>query len=327
MYMLCCWSRTAQPGEGASGEEQNQQSLFARSTSPGLSARARASKNGKVAVQSHEGTKGTDAEKFDVAVEKKDVVALVHLLDSKQTINCSEQMHTWAENPRTVGALAGTRLAMLAQTTNKASIREAGAIPKIVEFLKSDEMDRVQTAIVALSFLTAECPENADAAYEAGAIPLLLKCSSASVACMRAATLTTLRNICMENDDYRTKFVELGGLMGLVNQIGCSARDLPNLADVQLEAVLNLQDMLEADDGSLVTEYAMIVIDADVEQRLESLLPTEDEELRGCVKEVLAALATVPRDEKVSGGSVNKTADDIYDANKASAGGVGFAVR
>lgn len=39
-------------------------------------------------------------------------------------------------------------------------IRNAGAITPLVEFLKSDQTDRVQTAVVALSFLTADCKEN-----------------------------------------------------------------------------------------------------------------------------------------------------------------------
>eukprot|EP00971_Amphidinium_carterae_P086752 1716712-Amphidinium_carterae.2 len=43
----------------------------------------------------------------------------------------------------------------------RAVLIEAGAIPPLVKFLDSaGENDRVQTGVVALNFLTVECPEN-----------------------------------------------------------------------------------------------------------------------------------------------------------------------
>merc|ERR1719313_951976 len=142
-------------------------------------------------------SRGDDAEKFDKAFETNDLKAFVALLESKQIIESfDERMHPWAEDPKTVGALAGTQLAILASVAEKDNprvkddIREAGALPPLVEFLRSEEQDRVQTAVVALSFLTAECPPNAVAAYKAGAMPLLLKHLDSSVAGMRAAAAT-----------------------------------------------------------------------------------------------------------------------------------------
>eukprot|EP00929_Paragymnodinium_shiwhaense_P089130 TRINITY_DN4935_c0_g3_i1.p1 TRINITY_DN4935_c0_g3~~TRINITY_DN4935_c0_g3_i1.p1 ORF type:complete len:287 (+),score=91.52 TRINITY_DN4935_c0_g3_i1:212-1072(+) len=281
MYMFCCWTRPApQPQDDAPRRSSNSRSP----TRFGAGSRP---------IATGEGAKGTDAEKFDIAVEKNDLASMVALLDSSQSIQCSEQMHPWAENPRTVGALAGTRLAMLAQGSQKEAIREANAIPKLVKFLKSSDTDRMQTAVVALSFLTTDCPKNAMVAYEAGAMPLLLKNMDAEVAGMRAAAATTLRNICMENDEYRRKFVELGGLDGLVRQLGSTPDNTPNHADVQLEAVLNLQDMIEAEDGSLLRECAEMVMKAGAEEKLRRLLDTDDEELRSSVEEVMDSLAKV----------------------------------
>lgn len=244
--------------------------------------------------------KGDDAERFDKAFEANDLKAFVALLASQQPIESfEERMHPWAEDPRTVGALAGTQLAILASMAEKDNprvkddIREAGGIPPIVDFLKSDQTDRVQTAVVALSFLTAECPQNARAVYDAGAMPFLLKHLDSEVAGMRAAAATTLRNVCMESDDFRQKFVDLGGIRGLVQQLSVAPDPALNQADVQLESILNLEDVIEREDGSVIEAYARQALAAGAEAKLRQLTKSVDEEVRGAAEEVLEALARV----------------------------------
>mmetsp|Transcript_9272 Transcript_9272/g.16709 ORF Transcript_9272/g.16709 Transcript_9272/m.16709 type:complete len:290 (+) Transcript_9272:83-952(+) len=245
-------------------------------------------------------SKGDDAEKFDKAFETNDLKAFVSLLASNQVIESfEERMHPWAEDPKTVGSLAGTQLAILASVAEKDNpkvkdeIREAGAIPPLVKFLDSDQEDRVQTAVVALSFLTAECPKNAIAAYESKAVEKLVPHLESKVGGMRAATATTLRNICMESEEYRKKFYALGGLQGLVGQLGASPDPALNHSDVQLEAVLNLQDMIEDENGGVIEEYAKSAIEAGAEAKLKALTNAEDEEVQACAKEVLDQLGKV----------------------------------
>jgi len=130
-----------------------------------------------------------DNERFDTAVRTHDLQALVELLKSKQVIKpFEERLHPWAEDPKTIGCLAGAQLGMLVSSAArdaefsdnvdlhiKRDIRELGGLPLLVEFLQCDEWDRVQTAVAGLVLLTSECPPNAVAAYEAGAMPLLLQ--------------------------------------------------------------------------------------------------------------------------------------------------------
>eukprot|EP00434_Breviolum_minutum_P013308 symbB.v1.2.011726.t1/scaffold699.1/size171451/3 len=244
-------------------------------------------------------SKGDDSEKFDKAFETNDLKAFVELLSSQQAIESfDERMHPWAEDPKTVGALAGTQLAILASAAEQAEgnkqikhdIRNAGAITPLVEFLKSDQTDRVQTAVVALSFLTADCKENVIAAYDAGALDLMLKLVDSSVAGERAAAATTLRNICVEDEKYRESFVKLGGIQALVNQLDTKPDPSLNHADVQLEAVLNLQDMVETEDGQTIAEYAKLAVKAGAIPKLQQLEKSDDEEVRTSATEVLDSL-------------------------------------
>mmetsp|Transcript_74978 Transcript_74978/g.242445 ORF Transcript_74978/g.242445 Transcript_74978/m.242445 type:complete len:301 (+) Transcript_74978:68-970(+) len=283
-------SKDAKPA-GLAGSKEQRKSVYAGNAYDNRKA---------ISIGYH--SKGDDAEKFDKAFESENLKEFVELLKSTQPIESfEERMHPWAEDPRTVGALAGTQLAILASGAEKddsrikARIREAGAIPPLVDFLRSDQEDRVQTAVVALSFLTADCPENTIAAFEAGALELLMKHVDSPVAGMRAAAATTLRNICMENDEYRRKFVQLGGIAGLVGQLSTSPDPALNHADVQLEAVLNLQDLIEYEDGGVIEEYALEAVKAGAEAKLKALAQAEDEEVRGSAEEVLASLAKVKR--------------------------------
>jgi hypothetical protein len=243
--------------------------------------------------------KGNDAEKLEKAYESNDYKGIVELLPSKTKIEVlQERMHPWADDPKTIGALAGTQLAIqasLAETGSpsvKEEIFKAGAIPPLVGFLSSNETDRVHAAVVALRFLTADCSDNTTAAYEAGALKLLLQHIGSPPRGKRAAAATTLRNICMEKDEYRAEFVGLGGLDGLVEQLSCDpAYDsaLPDV-DMQLEAILNLQDLIEDLDGTAIDSYVRKARDAGAVKLLQQLVLSESEEVRISATEVLTLL-------------------------------------
>ena len=126
----------------------------------------------------------------------------------------------------------------------------------------------------------AFAPRNVIAAYDAGALDLMLKLVDSSVAGERAAAATTLRNICVEDEKYRESFVKLGGIQALVNQLDTKPDPSLNHADVQLEAVLNLQDMVETEDGQTIAEYAKLAVKAGAIPKLQQLEKSDDEEVR-----------------------------------------------
>merc|ERR1719193_1537929 len=113
------------------------------------------------------------------------------------------------------------------------------------------------------------------------------------VAGMRAAAATTCRNICIEDDAYRKQFVDCDGIGLLVAQLGATPDPALNWADVQLEAILNIEDMLEQEDGTVIVAYAKKALVAGADVKLRKLVTDEDDEVRGAAEEVLSALAKV----------------------------------
>ncbi|SBS83003.1 hypothetical protein PMALA_005150, partial [Plasmodium malariae] len=98
---------------------------------------------------------------FDKAYDENDVQEFVNLCSSSCEIEkLEDRMHPWAADPKTIGALSATQLAILASKENephyKDAIREADGIPVFINLLKSHELDRVHAAVVALSFLSVD---------------------------------------------------------------------------------------------------------------------------------------------------------------------------
>jgi len=248
---------------------------------------------------------GDDASAFDKAFESNDLQALVGLLNSSQPIESFEQrMHPWAEDPKTIGALAATQFAILASMADqtddsdmKVRIRQVGAIPRLCDFLRSTSPDRIQTAVVALSFLTANCEDNAQAVIRAGALVMLMHHQNSPVAGMRVATSTTLRNLCVASEECRDEFVRRGGLKAIIKQLSQDPHPSLSHVDVQLESVLNLQDIIIDDAGNVVEKYRSEVERLGAEEKLALLSESEDDEVRLTAQELFNLLTDVNRAE------------------------------
>jgi len=242
-------------------------------------------------------TAGVDAHRFDKANESNAFQEFVALMPSEEPIEAfSAKLHPWADDPRTVGVLCIAQLASVASDRGNATaterIREAGAIPALVFNLKSPDIPRLQHAVVALSFLTPD-KLSAEEAFDAGAMELLLTVQSHSTMLLAAAA-TTIRNMFVLGPRCNSRFVELGGIEYLLEQIARAfegSRECWNrpAADTLLEAVLNLQDCIEPDDGPIMSN-AKVAVGAGAVWELERVLAVSDEDIRATAAEILAIL-------------------------------------
>jgi len=242
-----------------------------------------------------------DAKKFDAAFEKNDINSFVKLLSSTQPIaEFEEPLHPWAEDPKTVGTLAATQLAIMSSSAGNAAtkvkddIRKAGAIPPLVKFLESKEKDRQQCAIVALAELTRDSAENSKAAGSAGGIGALMKHKDSPIREARDEIANIVRNIFMEDDDYREQFVAKGGVSFFIKQLNAAAE-----LKAQLDAILNLTDLLKDGAGEINEDIVDQFMKAGVDAKLQGMEDTKSVYLKDAIKDLRNMLSGKTTDEEV----------------------------
>jgi len=261
---------------------------------------------------------GRDADEFDRAFETKNWQAMGRLLESDEPVDrLVEPKHQWAEDARTVGALAAMCIGLVAclapnkaaddgdfaerpegaaaETEIRAEILTPEAREQLIVFLGCEEVDRVQAAVIALNYLTFDCGANAEALYHAGALPLLIKHMDSPVAGLRGAAASTSRHICVQHDDFREAFVSLGGMKGFVSQLDPQS-DHSEMHDPEgsmLEAVWNLEDVTTDSQGNLIERYASLAAELGAIEKLTRLKKVGDSEVTPVAERVLAALAKV----------------------------------
>ncbi|GAW79768.1 armadillo-domain containing rhoptry protein [Plasmodium gonderi] len=217
-----------------------------------------------------------DILRFDKAYDENDVQEFVNLCSSTCEIEkLEDRMHPWAADPKTIGALSATQLAILASKENephyKDAIREADGIPVFINLLKSHELDRVHASVVALSFLSVDNVKNCITMFENGVMPYLISGMKSNIDGMKAACAQTCRNIFVLDKKYKKEFLKLGGISQLVNLLEMP----PNYDDsqplyTQLEAIYHLEDFI-LNDGDEVPEFLEAVKKSNAIKNLKSL--------------------------------------------------------
>lgn len=255
---------------------------------------------------------GQAAEDFDRAFESQDLEELVRLLPSEDPVHLLvEPKHSWAEDPQTIGALAGVLIALLASVVAaedpdmKTRIMSAGAAQPLLQYLGCEEDDRVHVAVVALSYLADDCLQNAVAIHDAGALPLLMRHLAAPVPGLRGAAASTLRHVCVADEAFCEEFVSLGGLQGIVEQLDASL----DHDELLLEVVWNLEDFTHDRFGHPTERYAALAVLHGAADRLESLQAVESEEVRAAADKLRASLLQAAKRCAIGGDGLRVAAE------------------
>ncbi|VWU52166.1 armadillo-domain containing rhoptry protein [Hepatocystis sp. ex Piliocolobus tephrosceles] len=225
-----------------------------------------------------------DIIRFDKAYDENNVQEFVKLCSSSCEIEkLEDRMHPWAADPKTIGALAATQLAILASKENephyKDAIREANGIPVFINLLKSHELDRVHAAVVALSFLSVDNVKNCICMFENGILPYLISGMKSDINGMKAACAQTCRNIFVLDKKYKKEFLRLGGLNQFVNllEIPYDYNDSQPLY-TQLEVIYHLEDFI-LNDGDEVPEFVEAVKKSNAIKNLKILQQCPEQDL------------------------------------------------
>ncbi|KAF4663255.1 hypothetical protein FOZ61_000749 [Perkinsus olseni] len=234
------------------------------------------------------GLASTDYHTFVVASQNRDYEQLVELLSSLEPYRMPEDSdahHAWADNPRTIGVIAGTRLAIAAYSEGedvaqeaKDRVRRAGGIATLVDFVRSPEStkDRVDCGLVALSYLAIDCPANCLDMYRHGLFPLLFPFMDNQVEGVRSTAFSLASNIYRLSPRYRYEFVDRGGIPLIIRHI----RGTPNSIDSDWDAVEALQDLVTADSGEVDEKLATAIIqERGAVRRIQALKKSPERDL------------------------------------------------
>eukprot|EP00919_Chromeraceae_sp_WS-2016_P010621 GHVR01024807.1.p1 GENE.GHVR01024807.1~~GHVR01024807.1.p1 ORF type:complete len:290 (+),score=71.47 GHVR01024807.1:108-977(+) len=229
-------------------------------------------------------TAGDDCEKINSAFMSNDIKEIIILLDSNQPVDALEDpLHKWAEQPKTVGAMAATQLAFLANVdnrsstkTNKDEIIKQGGIEALVTYLDSTEQDRYESGVVSLSFLSLESDITCHMLLELDIIEKLSKLFRSKKENMRSAIGCTLRNVYVLNEDTRRKFIKEGALKEFIDLLKLS--DTEGSIDMIFEALFNVDDLITV-NNEVVPEFADALKAAGVLPLLTALYSCPDAEV------------------------------------------------
>merc|ERR1712232_901158 len=134
-------------------------------SSPMLLNKSSLATSGRALVRSPTAKSMTRKSFAPEATSMDDIVELVGMLGSQQPVPpFPEPLNLQANfvEPKTLGALAGLQLAILASAPAKEfpgmrdAIRQAGAILPLVGFLRSGQQDQVQAAVLALGHIAED---------------------------------------------------------------------------------------------------------------------------------------------------------------------------
>eukprot|EP00916_Digyalum_oweni_P011262 GHVL01018773.1.p1 GENE.GHVL01018773.1~~GHVL01018773.1.p1 ORF type:complete len:297 (-),score=62.55 GHVL01018773.1:746-1636(-) len=253
----------------------------------------RKEQNGSTSAKPENSDNISDTKKLHAAIASNDVVALSQLLRSTAPIDSiDEKMHEWIKNPRTVGGLAAYQLSICINGEDGANmkdkIREAGALPRICEFLSSDQEDKVQIAVMLLSALAEKNETNGRLLFKQGVMQMLIPHLSSSIKQMRECSGSCLHDIYILDDSYKEEFVKNGGVPPLVKMLKITTMSHPEEKyHEQLDALFNLQDLTLDSADRPIPEAVVAIKKVNGIAALQALSKVSDEEVAEVAAEFL----------------------------------------
>ena len=237
----------------------------------------------------------------------KAIIDFLGLMDSTDNlVPFGERMHPWAQDPKTVGCLAGLQICILIQPPasidpdhmhhidggNKdlaLEIRREEGVPKYVEFLKDKSSpDKVECAHVFFSFLCeldAECTKEL---YKLDGLGLVIPHMNAANRGMRTAAAHICRHLFMLHDEAKQAFTKAGGVPLMVEGFSMLVNsDIDNEADRMdviagaIDGILNFEDLIDADEMKIDWDISKMLVEHGLIDLLETTkrIDPEDDEL------------------------------------------------
>lgn len=230
-----------------------------------------------------------DAALFDEAFVNKDVRTMVSLLKSTtKFVPFEGNLHPWAAQPTTVGALAMAQLSIMASKGEANALevlKEKETLEILVNLLQDKDLSKLQGALVGLTVLTqdkAVCSSLQKTQCMERVAPRM----DSDIDGERSSAGQICRNLYanVDGNDQRKRFVGMGGVKKLIKLLEVPAGT--EATYTQLEAVYHLEDLCFVGQGISPKQIDNVPVPGMVEEvmkepvvaTLEALLESCDEE-------------------------------------------------
>ncbi|KAH0471356.1 MAG: hypothetical protein KVP17_003184 [Porospora cf. gigantea B] len=239
-------------------------------------------------------SKQNDIALFDEAFVASDVKTMVSLLTSNtKFVPLEGNLHPWAAQPKTVGALAMAQLSIMASKENAEALRvlkQKETLQVIVDLLASDDLSRAQGALVCLTLLTqdgAVCEILASSTCMELVVPRM----ESTIDGERSSAGQVCRNLFANVSDnaQRTRFVHLDGISRLLGLLAPGSDT--DAGYTHLEGIYHFEDLCYP-DGVEVASIVEEVLKHPILAALETLQETSDEETTDEIKYLLDKLSS-----------------------------------
>jgi hypothetical protein len=204
-----------------------------------------------------------------------DLEKLAALMSSETPITMDPEvlLHTWAENPKTISTLAAIQLGIFASDKEISAspgffrqVMKCRLVDKLVDFVLSDERDKFEAGVLALSFLTENHEEAVDRMLQQKLIGTLVRLMRDKKEGLRATAALCCRNLYLARTDVQKQFVAEGGAELLVRLLDSDD------SVIVFETILNVLDLLLDKDDIIQNDIKSHLISVGIHSQLQRIM-------------------------------------------------------
>lgn len=207
--------------------------------------------------------------------ESVNIDKLAKLLESDTAITMEPEvvLHTWADNPKTVSALALIQLGIFASDREISrnnnflnSVIRCKIIEKLMVFIQSEERDKYEAGVLALSFLTENNSEIIEAILRKKVLGTLVKFMRDKKEGLKATAALCCRNLYLARPAVQKQFISEGGaelLLGLLDS---------DDSITVFETILNILDLLLDPDDTIQPDVKKHLITLGIQYHLQRVM-------------------------------------------------------
>lgn len=182
-------------------------------------------------------------------------------------------LHTWAENPKSIGTLAVIQIGIFASDkesyNNEKFVKDLfrfKVLQVLMQFCQSEDRDKFEAAVLAFSFLTENSQEVVEEMLAKGLLAVMIRFMQDRKEGLKATASLCCRNLYMARPKVQKLFVQGGGAELMISMLDTDD------SVVVFETILNVLDLLLDADDTVQLDIKKDLITLNLPSNLQRIL-------------------------------------------------------